>query len=152
MSMPEYPQELPPPEMSGYELKTVSPMRRTTMASGRARQRRAFTSVPVMVPVTWMYTLGEFELFEAWFRHIITDGTQWFTGPLKTGQGIRTDYEQRFTDIYTAKAVGARYWQVSAEMELRNRQTASADDAAFPQELVYAGLFDRTMNSHWPAN
>lgn len=150
MSLPEYPAELPCPAQDGYQLQTVSPFQRTELASGRARQRRRFTSVPTMIPVSWLYTLAEFELFEAWFRHTITDGADWFTGPLKTSRGIRNDYEQRFADMYTARVVGPMYWRVTARLELRDRQTASAAEAEFPLELIYSSLFDRTMNRHWP--
>ena len=150
MSLPQYPAELPPPELDGYRLQPVSPFVRTELASGRARQRRRFTSTPTMIPVSWLLSLIEFELFEAWFRHTITDGADWFTGPLKTSRGIRDDYEQRFADMYEAREVGPMYWRVSARLELRDRHTASAAEAEFPLEIIYSSLFDKTMNRHWP--
>ena len=150
MSLPQYPAELPPPGLDGYRLDHVDPLMRTQLASGRARQRRRFTSVPTMVPVEWLLTAGEFALFEAWYRYAIEDGAEWFTGRLKTSAGI-DDHEQRFTGIYRARALGPNHWRVEAELELRERQTVPRDWLLFaPQFLVHASLIDRALNREWP--
>lgn len=148
----DYPEQLPPPGLSGYELQTVPPFVRTEMDSGRARQRRRFTSVPTIVPVQWLFTSGEFALFEGWFRYQIDDGAAWFAGPLKTSQGIRHDYDQRFTSMYRAAARGPRYWMVDAEIEIRERQTIAKDWILYaPDYVARASLLDIALNREWPA-
>lgn len=47
-----YPDEyLPMPLMDGYGFKPISPLLRTEMTSGRARQRRRYTSRPTQASV-----------------------------------------------------------------------------------------------------
>lgn len=146
----DYPSQLPPPEQQGYGLQHVSPLTRVDMQSGRSRQRRRFTSVPSMVSVNWLFTNAEAQLFEGWFRWTITDGADWFNGPLKTPMSIKL-YECRFTGMYQGPvAVSPKYWRITAELEIRERQTISAIDAQFPDEIVNSNLFDRTVNKHWP--
>jgi hypothetical protein len=65
-------------EQSGYAIQHVSPLQRTEMVSGRARQRRVYTSVPSMVAVQWLCTELQAQVFELFFRFGITDGADWF--------------------------------------------------------------------------
>lgn len=147
-----YPPQLPYPSREDYGLQHVDPMVRTQMQSGRARQRRRFTSVPTMARVSWTLTTGQAQLFEGWYKHIINDGASWFECPLQTPMGIK-HYEARFTGIYDGPdLVGVDHWRVSAQVEIRKRQTVSELDVQFPDELVYSDLFDRTMNRNWPEN
>lgn len=150
MTVPEYPAELPRPESTRYTMENEDTFVRTQMSSGKARQRRRFTSVPTNVEVQWVFSDSEFELFEAWFRYKISDGADWFTGPLKTSTGLREDYEQRFSSMYRSSLIGPSLWQVRSSLELRDRQTASAEEVEFPLELIYSSLFDKTINRHWP--
>lgn len=133
MAITEYPNALPTPLREGYGLRHVSPLMRTQMDSGRARQRRRFTSVPSEVPVSWICNAKQAQFFEAWFRYGITDGADWFLCPLKTpldeGAAVK-EYEARFTDIYRGpELVGIDHWRFTAELEIRERQTLSESDA-----------------------
>ncbi|WP_375058421.1 hypothetical protein [Zobellella sp. DQSA1] len=149
MALPEYPSQLPMPDLPGYALQPVSPFRRTPMASGRGRRRRMFTSVPVHTPLTITMTLPQFQLFEGWFRWTISDGADWFMGWAKTSLGVGR-YEMAFVDIYQAIPLSAWEWQVSATMEIRERQTIGEIESQFPDIIINQSLFDRTMNKHWP--
>ena len=150
MSLPEYPEGLPRGNLAGYRLEHGDTFVRTQLASGRARQRRRFTSVPTEVRIEWLFSDGEFALFEGWFKHQITDGADWFTGPLKTSTGIQ-DYEQRFASMYTARALGGRHWRVDATLEIRERQTVPADWVlTAPLYIQHASIFDRAINREWP--
>jgi hypothetical protein len=148
----DYPSQLPLPQQSGYAIQHVSPLVRVDMQSGRARQRRRFTSVPSLVKVNWLMNEVQAQLFEGWFRWTITDGADWFNCRIKTPMGLRP-YECRFTDIYDGPVfVTTSLWRFSAELEIRDRQTISALDAQFPDEIIQSDLFDRTVNQHWPAS
>ena len=121
--MIEYPREyLPLPLREGYAFQAVSPMQRTEMQSGRARQRRRFTSVPTMASVAWIFDDVQAQLFEAWFEDALKSGSEWFDCPLKTPEGGIQNYAARFTDIYQGPAlVGKSHWKFTAELELRDR-------------------------------
>lgn len=83
-----YPHDyLPVPLQDGYGLKPVSPLLRTTLTSGRARQRRRYMSTPTMASVTWTLTEKQAQTFEAWFRDALTDGAAWFNMNLRTPGG-----------------------------------------------------------------
>ena len=83
-----YPAEyLPCPLKENFGLKPTSPLKSSTMVTGRRRQRRAYTSVPSQTPVAWIFTDGQAQLFEAWVRDITMDGASWFNMPLLTPLG-----------------------------------------------------------------
>lgn len=148
--LPEYPKQLPVPLREGYGLQHVDPMIRTQLASGRARQRRRFTSVPTEVTVSWLMTAPQAQLFEAWYRDVIDDGVAWFACALRTPIGLQR-YEARFTGIYSGPdLVGVDSWRFTAELELKSRPILPRGSVQFPQEIIYSRLFDRTMNHHWP--
>ncbi len=48
-----YPHDsLPMPLQEGYGFQPVSPLKRTQLTTGRARQRRAYTSTPTQASIT----------------------------------------------------------------------------------------------------
>lgn len=148
----EYPSQLPTPLREGYGMQHVSPLQRTEMDSGRARQRRRFTSVPTIVSVSWLMTNGQAALFESWFKHTAMDGAAWFQCPLQTPSGGIQYYNARFTGIYSGpELVGRSSWRFTAEVEIRERQTVIADWVeTLPDFIAYGDIFDRAMNHAWP--
>ena len=88
-----YPHDaLPVPLQEGYGLRPISPIARTQMTSGRARQRRRYTSTPTVATVDWLLTDSEAQAFEAWYRDAITDGAAWFNMNLRTPGGEAAKY------------------------------------------------------------
>lgn len=148
-----YPAGLPRPVQSGYGLQTVSPMVRTTMQSGRARQRRTFTGVPQSVSVSWIMTSQEAQLFENFFQVSLIDGSEWFFADLQTPLGVMP-YECRFTDIYQGPSLIAfNKWQFSAVLETKKRNTLEGGDWAIimPSYILMSDIFDLAINREWPA-
>lgn len=146
----QYPAQLPRPERSGYMLNHVDPMRRTTLQSGRARQRRAYTTVPTMVQGTWRLKNAEAMLFEGFYRHTLLDGVEWFLCPLQTPIGIR-EYVARFTGMYQGpELIGPSVWSITATLELIERQTIDAGLTAIPQFVVGLSIIDQAINREWP--
>lgn len=146
----EYPSQLPTPQRDGYGLQHVSPLMRTEMASGRARQRRRFTSVPTMVRFNWLMEQGQAQLFEVWFKHTLSDGAAWFELPLRTPMGLQP-YEARFAGMYQGpELVGLTHWRFTAELELRDRQTLPKGWQELPDYIVGPSIFDKAMNREWP--
>lgn len=150
--MIEWPELLPCAIRDNYGLQTVSPMIRTEMQSGRARQRRAFTSTPTMANVSWIMTETQSQLFESWWESALVSGSKWFECPLKTPIGLRT-YAARFTDVYQGPTLyGACHWRFSATLELRERPIIRGDWAEVaPEYIIMADIFDKAMNREWPA-
>jgi hypothetical protein len=148
--MIDYPASLPPPLRSGYSLQHVSPLMRTQLESGRARQRRKYTSVPTMAQVSWLFTQGQAQLFEAWFRWDLKDGAEWFFADLRTPMGLQP-YECRFADMYSGPSlVGRLHWQFSATLEIKERQTLTEGWEAAPSFVINSEIFDFAMNEEWP--
>lgn len=152
--MPSFPPQLPLALQAVYALQHQSPFIRTEMQSGRARQRRAFTSVPSSVSVSWIFTTdADCRLFEGWFRDDLgaKDGENWFDMPLQTPLGT-FDYVCRFADMYDGPVlVGGDMWQISAKLEIRERPIVAPDWATIlPGYLLLADIFDLAMNREWP--
>lgn len=152
MAMASYPHEyLPLPLQDGYGFKPVSPLLRTQLSSGRARQRRQYTSTPTQASVTWMFTTdAQAQLFEAWYRDIISDGAAWFLMRLQTPLGVES-YKCRFTDIYDGPVLVAPiYWRFSATLELWERPLLPPGWAEFPYFVVNHDIIDLALNREWP--
>ena len=152
--MIEYPAELAYPDLSGYSLEHAPNLSRTTMVSGRARQRRKYTSVPSFVTLSWGMPQKEFELFEAWFRWELKEGQEWFTGWAQTG-GITTQTVMRFVGsdsgpAYTARMNGPDYWSISCRLEIREKQTFADGWQHLPQYILFPSILDMAINREWP--
>lgn len=145
-----YPTGLPRGLHSGRSYQLVNPMIRTAMESGRARQRRAFTSVPQGAKISWLFSDIQGQAFEAWWRDQLTDGVSWFECPLDTPMGYM-DYTCRFTGVYSGPSrVGPNLWSYSAELELRDRAVSLVGEGEFPEDILYSEIFDLTINREWP--
>jgi hypothetical protein len=145
-----YPQGLPRGRHSGRSYQLVSPLLRSNLVSGRAMQRRRFTSVPQGASINWFFTDIQGQTFEAWWRDQLKDGAQWFECPLDTPMGY-ANYTCRFTDVYSGPSrAGPNLWAYSAELELRNRAAPDAGEGEFPEDILLSGIFDLTINVEWP--
>lgn len=142
---------LPMPLQDGYAYQPISPLKRTEMTTGRARQRRAYTSTPTQANVQWfMETDEQAQLFEAWYRETITDGAAWFLMKLQTPLGVEF-YKCRFVDIYQGPTLVAPiYWQFSATLELWKRPVLGDGWAAFPDYIINSSIIDVALNREWP--
>ncbi|MFT7337637.1 MAG: hypothetical protein ACI92B_000959 [Marinobacter maritimus] len=152
MAIVDYPAELPTPARAGYALQHTSPFMRTEMATGRARQRRTFTSVPSMVQLSWLLTNQQAQLFEAWFAHGITDGADWFNITLTTPIGKLAPYECRFTEMYDGPALAGRdHWRFNAQVEIRERPILPRDWYLYGKAFILgADIIDQALNREWP--
>jgi hypothetical protein len=149
MATIDYPAELPAPLRQGYGLTHGSPMMRTELQSGRARQRRRYTSVPSVAAVAWHLTQPQAQTFEAWFRWSLLDGAEPFNVRIRTPLGLR-DYEARFAEMYAGpELVGIDRWQISAKVELLERQTLPDGYQLAPGLVAQSDVLDRALNAIW---
>ena len=149
--MIQYPEGLPLPLREGYGFDPVSPMTSTKLVTGRSIQRRAFVSTPTEVPVTWLFTAAEAQLFEGWFEHVLLSGTLPFECPLLTPLGFE-NYRANFVDIYSGPVlVGEDFWKFTAQLRLFKRPLVDKDLVVeIPDYIIDADIFDRAMNQKWP--
>lgn len=145
-----YPQGLPVGLYSGRSYQLVSPLQRSELRSGRARQRRRFTSVPETVTISWLFNDAQGLAFESWWRDVLIDGSVWFEMPLDHPMGYDL-YECRFTDVYEGPVrVGPSLWSYSASLETRERMVLDNGWGEFPEFILGAGIIDFAINQKWP--
>ena len=145
-----YPSELPAALQQGHSVQTVSPLLRSQLASGRARQRRRFTSVPQTVQLEWVLTNGQAQLLELWFRYGIEDGASWHEMPVKTAMGCQPQLV-RFTDIYSGPVmISGGLLRYTAEIEIFERKTLPPEWLEFPQIVAGSSIIDIAANYDWP--
>lgn len=151
MATVDYPDGLPTPARAGYAIQHTSPFMRTEMTTGRARQRRTFTSVPSTAQLSWLLTNAQAQVFEAWFRDSITDGADWFNITLTTPVGKLAPYECRFAAMYDGPAlVGLDHWRFTAEVEMRERPVLPRGWGDFPEFIMGSDIIDQALNREWP--
>lgn len=115
--MSAWPDFLPVPSLSGYELQRQKNKKRTDMDAGSPRVRRRFRSFPTHIPQQWLMNAKQFGMFEWWYDNSIDGGAAWFDAPQKNGTGMVT-VQCRFIDDYKAKPVSSDLWQVTATLEV----------------------------------
>lgn len=145
-----YPDGLPLGLLADNSYQLVSPLQRSDLESGRARQRRRFTSVPEQRSISWLFTPAEARAFIAWFRDSLVDGSLWFECRLLTTMGLET-YQVRFIDVYQGpRAVGPTLWSISANVELVERAAMPPEWGLFPEFIIDAAIIDAALNIKWP--
>lgn len=145
-----YPDGLPNPLREDHALNPVQPFVRTGLATGRARQRRAYTNVPVMGTWPFIYNDNEAAAFEAWFRDSLKDGTEWFNIERRTPLGL-INLVCRFTAMYTGPVmIGRDHWRYDCPLEIWERPLLPEDWGLLPEYILQASIFDIAMNREWP--
>jgi hypothetical protein len=160
-----WPDGLPCVQREGHTTQHGTPFIRTELDSGRARQRRKFTSVPSVQQCSWVFTSLECIVFEAWFRDSLCDGVRWFNIYIRTPRGGKawidmdlrdaitdgTHLVCRFSEMYSGPDIVARdRWRISAPLEVWERPLIPDDWGLLPDYLLGADIFDRAMNLKWP--
>lgn len=86
-----YPHEyIPGPTYDNYGFEPIDPMIRTDRIGGLAVQRRKYTSVPTNNTVVWQFKSdAHAQVFESWYRDVLTDGAAWFYMKCKTPVGLK---------------------------------------------------------------
>lgn len=125
MTLEVYPAILPLPSQEGFEIEPGENIDRTVMAAGPARQREVFTQVPNGVSVRFKFTVWEYAVFDAWYKHRARRGAVYFTIPLLSGLGV-IDHEARFKGQVKAVPRGA-FFIVTASLEVREPPVLSEE-------------------------
>ena len=152
MATIDFPDWLPIPTRENYGHQHTSPFARTSMATGRARQRRTFQSVPTTTTVRWAFSEPEAQWFEAWFKFDINDGADWFNIDLRTPIGKNAPYECRFIEMYDGPTLfGVDGWSISAQLEIRERPILDQEWFTNGEQFIrYSDVIDYAVNQKWP--
>lgn len=146
----DYPESLPAPLWADNAYAPVSPNLRTPMDSGRARQRRKFSSVPVIRQATWQMTSAEARAFELFYKNTLKDGTEWFNIRLRHPLGY-VPLVCRVVGVYTGpSAFGVDRWRYSAQLEVWERPLMPDGWELLPDFVAHPEIFDLAMNREWP--
>jgi hypothetical protein len=140
-----WPQTLPLPTVEGYAVQPGDAILRTEMEAGLARQRRRFTDVPSVIAVRWVMTRNQFAVFEAWFKLYAKEGAEFFDIDLLGGIGITT-HSARFTRQFDARLFNGNLWEVTSQLEIRERPTLDLEATEIllenPPEALLATVDD----------
>ena len=140
-----FPQYLPYPTVESYSIKPGEAIIRTDMEAGPARQRRRYTQTPTKISVRWLMNPEQFCIFEAWYKYFATEGGVWFVITLLGGIGLSSQ-EARFTQQFEAKLLNGYLWEITSELEIRDRPTLTEDETLIVIYSDYVKLmktFDR---------
>ena len=121
-----WPATLPLPTIEGYDIHPGEAILRTEMEAGPARQRRRYTQVPSRISVRWTLRRTQLAVFEAWYRWQAKEGGEWFAIELLGGIGL-VAHEARFTRQFAARLLPANRWEVTSELEIRERPVLNED-------------------------
>jgi hypothetical protein len=122
-----YPKDLKLPLVSTHRLSQNSNLLRTEMASGRARQRKRFQSVPTTMAATWKLKTDQADILEGFVKHGTNDAVNWFVMPIRTPQGL-IDHDVRFKQSpLESCSFNGGFWSYSANIEIKKRQVVSEE-------------------------
>lgn len=139
-----FPNHLPLPTVQGYKIKPDDAILRTDMESGLARQRRRFTQTPSKINVRWLMNQEQFSLFEAWYKYHAKEGAEWFLISLLGGLGL-LQQEARFIKQFEASLFNGILWEITSELEIRDRPTLSEGALNILLDSDYLKL-EKTIN------
>ncbi len=117
--MEEYPSVLPDPLWDSYKITPISNIVRSTMESGRIRQRRSDTSTHFNFSLTWRFTRQQYAIFASWHKHKINDGTDQFYITIDGLNGRARHIVQMQGGIYQP-TFNNGFWDVSTTLECFN--------------------------------
>lgn len=145
----QYPKGLPLPLRANYRFTPTNNIVRTSMDSGRARQRVEFENVPSIATMGFIFNEVQARLFESW-AYQVAKGS-WFFIRLLTPMGF-DEVEVRFTKTPDGgQLLGQFLWQYDCEVEVRKPPRLEPGWAELlPDYVLHADIFDRAMNREWP--
>jgi len=120
--MATWPDTLPNPTASGYQINPGDQTVRTDMEVGSPRVRRRTTARNDRVSTSWKLTDDQLDTLRDWFDDAstgIAGGSAWFTVSLAVGGNtLLESKEARFVGPLTAAREDA-HWHVTATLEVR---------------------------------
>lgn len=144
-----YPAGLRPPLRENYSFEPVNNIVRTSMDSGRARQRVEFENTPDLATISFIHDQTQALLFKSWVRQVAK--SNWVFIPLLSEAGYDT-LEVRFIEVPDGgKLLGKFLWRYDCRIEVRKPPMLEPGWAdILPDYVLMADIFDRAVNEQWP--
>lgn len=115
MSLNSWP-DIPGP-LFGPTCVPTTPVLRTDMDSGRARQRLRFTQTMWTYSVSMFHTDAEYATFLNWWKTAIHQGADWFTLTLMGPSGVFTANARFVNGVFKYQQRDGG-WSISASIEI----------------------------------
>lgn len=139
-----WPTSVLPNPTTDFSQDNQASVTRTTMQSGRVRQRRWSTSDRRDMPVNWQLNDDDFELFQSFHKYKLNGGNDWFTIQLPVGGGFKTCTVRFKECAFKASYRTSMNWDVSATLEIQDIPILAEADYDI---LVGVGGIDVVENS-----
>lgn len=133
MATPVYPDTLP--GVSTFRLRAAPQV--LTGENDGPKDLRRFSIVPgATADVTFRFLATDYSLFKEFYKTDLIRGLRWFWLPVPSAAGI-IPHVVRFADRPRGVLRGHRYWEVTAQIELRERlyELSAADRAFFLEDF-----------------
>lgn len=117
--MIKFPTGLPAPSQE-FSIQQAPNSTRTSMQSGRVRQRRTSANQAYQSSIRWVFTDEEFELFKFFLEYEAAGGSAWFDAPLFTGGQVKPHRIRLIDGAYSAEYQSWFGWAVSATVDLES--------------------------------
>ena len=130
MAYPRYPDWMPLPQAGKFSGKTQTFITRTTMASGRPRNRRLGVGTYMQATLNFTLDPGEYEYFLSWWEGVIQAGALPFFITMSTGfQGVAGDYLMQASDELSFSSEGWP-WSISLPVTILQRPKMTDEQMA----------------------
>lgn len=148
MSYPEWPKTLPLPLRDGYGIEDSTPILRTDMDDGLARQRSKSFSPPANIPVEFSFSGEEHAVFRSFLENECDGSAGWFSIRLLfPGFGLENKIA-RLKPGYKSKLWGLDVWIVSGTIEIKKQPVIDANLLALLSEYRYDDLLNAANIAH----
>ena len=102
-----------------FSFSNEVPVNRTRMSSGKVRQVRLSTTSIKYMSVEFTLDDTQMGAFESWIRFKINFGMDWFTMPIKMGNGKQNRLVRFIEGRYSSSYEEGR-WRCTAQLECEN--------------------------------
>lgn len=114
-----WPETLPAfPLRSGYQIDPHTPLLRSDFDGGPANKSNLFGASPGKVPVSWVMTAAQFEVFKSFYWYGLSRGLRWYRMSLWFGLGLE-EARVRFTGPWKFSPHQGDLISVSGEVSVR---------------------------------
>ncbi|WP_249976068.1 hypothetical protein [Vreelandella olivaria] len=152
-----YPSGLPMPLRADYGLQHTDNVLRTALGNGHARKEILHAPGPTRITAKFRIRPSQAQVFEGFYWRTLNSGVLTFSMLLLTPLGIQQYDEVEFAELYTgptplanSRGGNGRLWEFTAQLQMNRPPIISAEEAQFPDEVLYSSIFDRNMNRDWP--
>lgn len=114
--MEQWPESVLPLPARAVSINNEGSVVRTEMESGLVRQRQRFTTQMEVYSVSWVFTPYQYVFFKTFFTNKISQGTDFFSIPLRVGGDIK-EFNCRFVGGRFSSESTDPYFVVNATLE-----------------------------------